>query len=545
MMNRCAVYARYSTDRQSPCSIEDQLRKCGEYAEAQGWRVLAEHVYRDEALSGVGADRAGFVQMMDAALSVPRPFDMLLMDDTSRISRSLAEAARAFERLSFAGVRILAVSQGIDSKDEQADVLFTVHGLVDSLYVKELAKKTHRGLDGRVLKGLHAGGRCFGYRNVQGEDGVHLEVNEKEAEIVRRIFEMSVSGLSLKVIAKTLNADKVPSPRPGAGKQYASWAPTAIHAMLHRELYAGKIIWNRSRFVKAPGSNKRLRRPRPQNEWRVIERPELRIISEDLWARAQERQAWLKQTYGTQKREGLLNRAASSRYLLSGFMRCSCCGANLVIVSGRNGDRYPRYGCPQNFYRGTCNNALKERQDTLENRLLSELQTQVLNPEAIDFALEEFGRQLRSALGNVSADLARMRQQKAKLEGEIANLTAAIAEAGHSKALLSAVAQREAQLEEITTRVLSVGKGSIEADLAEIRRFVTEQLADVRTLLQKDVAQARAELGKHITEITMEPDTTNGHYTASGEWNLLGGNPKNGCVRYVAGAGFEPATFGL
>jgi DNA invertase Pin-like site-specific DNA recombinase len=435
---------------------------------------LPDHIYRDEALSGVGADREGFAKLMNAALSTPRPFDVLLVDDTSRISRSLAEAARVFERLNFAGIRILALSQGIDSQSEQADVLFTVHGLVDSLYVKELSKKTHRGLDGRVLRGLHAGGRCYGYRNVASEDGVRLEINEPEAEIVRRIFEMSASGFSLKLIAKKLNAERIPSPRPHTGKQYASWAPTGIQAMLFRELYIGKIIWNKSHFVKAPGSNKRLRRWRPQSEWRVIERPDLRIISEELWTRVQARRARLKEVYGRQKREGLLNRAVSSRYLLSGFMRCGCCGANLVIVSGRNGDRYPRYGCPQNFYRGTCPNNLKERQDWIEDRLLSELQDQVLKPEVIEFAIQEFGRQLRTAVGNVSAELDRMREQKAKLEGELANLTAAVAEHGHSNALLSAIAEREVQVQEITDRLLSAGKGSIEADLMEIRRFVTE-----------------------------------------------------------------------
>jgi site-specific DNA recombinase len=68
--------------------------------------------------------------------------------------------------------------------------------------VKELSKKTHRGLDGRVLRGLHAGGRCYGYRNAPTEDGVRLEINPPEAEVVRRIFEMSASGLSLKTIAK-------------------------------------------------------------------------------------------------------------------------------------------------------------------------------------------------------------------------------------------------------------------------------------------------------------------------------------------------------
>jgi site-specific DNA recombinase len=288
--------------------------------------------------------------------------------------------------------------------------------------------------------------------------------------------------------------------------------------------------------VKAPRSNKRLRRWRPRSDWRVIERPELRIVREDLWTEVQARGARLKEVCGTQRREGLLNRAVSSRYLLSGFMRCGCCGANLVIVSGRNGDRYPRYGCPQNFYRGTCPNDLKERQDWIEGRLLSELQDRVLKPEVIEFAIQEFGRQLRAALSNVSAELDHMREQKAKLEGELANLTAAVAERGHSNALLSAIAQREVQLQEITDKLLSAGKGSIEADLVEIRQFVTEHLCDVRSLLHEDVALARAELGKRVSRIMMKPDLHRRHYTAIGEWDLLGGYENSGRVRYIAGA---------
>ena len=143
-----------------------------------------------------------------------------------------------------------------------------VHGLVDALYVKELAKKTHRGLEGRMLRGLHVGGRCYGYRIIAGEDGKRLAVDPKEAELVQRIFEMSRSGGSLKQIARTLNAKGVPAPRLRKGKQHGGWCHTAIREMLRRELYRGRVIWNRGQFIKAPGTNKRVRRERPRGEWR-------------------------------------------------------------------------------------------------------------------------------------------------------------------------------------------------------------------------------------------------------------------------------------
>src|SRR5712692_10078187 len=359
---RYATYARYSSDLQRQSSIEDQMRKCHEYGRSQGWIPAKDSTFTDEAISGVSTDRPGLQRMLQAATSRPRQFDVILVDDTSRISRNLSDAVQLFERLKFAGVRVIAVSQGIDTHSEQADVLVTVHGLVDSLYVKELSKKTHRGLEGAFLRGLRAGGRCYGYRNVPVEGGgVRLEIEEPEAEVVRRIFQMSANGTSLKKIAYRLNAEKLPAPRPRAGSKLASWCPSAIREMLRRELYIGRVVWNRSRFIKVPGTNKRVSRPRPKNEWRIVERPELKIVSDDLWQAVQARQATLQKLYAGQG-QGLLNRSASSGNLLTGFLKCGQCGANLVIVTGRR-RRHAMYGCPQHFYRGACANGLTIRQE--------------------------------------------------------------------------------------------------------------------------------------------------------------------------------------
>src|SRR6185369_14133465 len=135
---RCATYARYSSDQQRDASIIDQQRNLARYAENKGWRILPEFVFSDAAMSGAGTDRPGLQALLTAALSRPKPFDAILIDDTSRISRNLGDIVRIREQLSFAGVRLIAVSQGIDSGDDQADVMLTVHGLVDSLYIKEL-----------------------------------------------------------------------------------------------------------------------------------------------------------------------------------------------------------------------------------------------------------------------------------------------------------------------------------------------------------------------------------------------------------------------
>jgi site-specific DNA recombinase len=539
---RYAIYARYSSDLQRPSSIADQIRKCDEFGLGQGW--TQEVVFVDEAISGASMERPGLQRMLTAAFSARRPFDVILIDDTSRISRNLSDAVQLFEKLQFAGLRVIAVGQGIDTRNEQADVLVTVHGLVDSLYVKELAKKTHRGLEGAFLRGLHAGGRCYGYCNVAVEGGgVRLQIETREAEIVRRIFEMSAEGMSLKAIAAALNAEKVPPPRPRSASVNKTWAPTAIREMLRRDLYAGRVIWNRSRFIKVPGTNKRVSRPRPKNEWRTSERPELRIISEKLWNAVQARQAKMHALYGGTP--GLLNRSTTSGNLLTGFLKCGDCGANLVIVTGRR-RRHAMYGCPQHWYRGACTNRLRIRQRQIEDELFSQLQAAVLQPEAIDLVLDQFLRKMKVAQADFSKQKERARARRQELEEQVQRLTLAIAECGHSAALLEAIAGRERELRELD-RTLNPSKDLLVRNPDSLRDFVINQLAALPQLLALDVARARTELSRHVTHITLTPAASKEQpgYTCHGQWNLLGTQDQAGDVRMVAGGGFEPPTFGL
>jgi site-specific DNA recombinase len=538
MTLRCAAYARYSSDLQSPLSIDDQLRICREYAKSRGFAFVEEHVYTDEAVSGVGADRPGLRRLMDAALSPGRPFDVILLDDSSRLARNTKDALGIFEKLNFAGIRLIAVSQGIDSDNEQAHVLVTVHGMVDSLYVKELAKKTHRGMEGQVLRGHHTGGRCFGYDAVAVDSTTakQLAVNEKEAVVVRRIFEMSANGQSLKTIARTLNHECVPSPRPRSGNRYATWSPTCIREMLRRDLYVGKVVWNTSRFVKTPGTNKRVRRPRPESEWRIVPHPELRIIDDEVWRRVQDRQQRMMAMYSGAKK-GLLPRSVTSPYLLSGILKCGLCGGNLIIVTGHSSyGHYPKYGCSQHFNRGACTNSILIRRDWLERRLLEELQHEVLKRETVEYALEEFDCHLKNAFANLTNQMGQIRERKQKLEGELRRLAATAVETGPSAFLVEAIHERETQLRELSDQLLAGGTNSVDSHLSEIRGFITKRLEDLQGLMHRKPVEARTELLKHVSEIRMFPqdgrEGGNGkpHYIAEGTWHLVGSGEDTGNV---------------
>ena len=525
-MNHCAVYARVSSDRQNPLSPSDQVRKCREFAESSGLVVLDGHIYIDEGLSGVGSDRPAFQRLLNTALSPGRPFDTILVDDTSRLSRNQAEAMTVIEKLKFAGLRVIFISQGIDTQSEQSDVQMTVHGLVDSLYVKELAKKTHRGLESCAINGLHTGGRCYGYTTVAVGDreSKRLVINDSEAAVVRRIFEMFARGVSLKKIAKTLNSEFVESPR-SKSKNRGTWCPTAIRAMLKRELYKGEHVWNRSKFVKVPGTNKRRSRSRPVNEWKRHSMPELAIVSEELWNKVQNRFQVVGGTNQITGRRGLLSRALTSPYLFSNLLKCGLCGSNLIIASG--GGKKPKYVCSGYFNRGICSNNLYIRQDELEERLLGRLRSELLEPDSINRAIEQFGRQLRSSLAGVSDELTQMRVRKEKLEREIRNFTSAIAESGHSKYIIEEIAVREKEISAITDRLLSAAPDSIQTKIEEMARFVSDGIERLCEALNENSPLAKQELHSHLSAIRMFPteDGEGWYYIAEGAWDLLGTDP--------------------
>jgi DNA invertase Pin-like site-specific DNA recombinase len=243
--SRCAVYARFSDEKQNPLSIEQQIRKCHEYAQRHSLRILDEHIYADRAISGATDDRAGLQRLLAAAQRKPRPFDVILVDDTSRLSRKLADSMRIFELLNFARIRVVFVAQGIDTASEQAEILVATHGIVDSLYLKDLAKRTFRGVEQRALEGFHTGGRVFGYRRVPIEseterdshgrpiiEAVKLEVDPDQVATVRRIFERYAAGHSLKRIAMDLNNEGIASPQPQKGRVSQSWCPSSVRHIL-------------------------------------------------------------------------------------------------------------------------------------------------------------------------------------------------------------------------------------------------------------------------------------------------------------------------
>lgn len=258
---KCAIYARYSSTNQKESSIEDQIRKCKEVANSKGWTVLEEHIYYDKAQSGTQIDtRSNFKKMLSVAMSENCPFKRIIVDDTSRIARNTKEALNIFSLLNFYGIHVYYVAQGIDTAEETAEEMITINGLIDSIYIRNLAKETHRGIEGQVLKGFSAGGKRYGYYSVpvyNGKvdiygnplaDGYILKINPEEAETVIRIFKLfGEEGYSAKKIVNILNKELKekgsPKPLDFTNEKYINYLLPRIKSIIKDRLLRDKEIW--------------------------------------------------------------------------------------------------------------------------------------------------------------------------------------------------------------------------------------------------------------------------------------------------------------
>ena len=261
---RCAMYARVSSDKQDvENSMDRQREACENWAARNGHEFLGEpHIYKDEAKSGASMlARSGFQDLLDVLRKSDKPpFDAVLVDDDSRLDRSgrLVEIAKTFQAR---GVQLIPVDTGRDLTSESERLGAHMKSGMNEQYLLDLSRRTRNGIASKVRNGFHGGGKVFGYRLVpewpagitaekrerENRTGTRVEVNEAEAEIVRRIFDQYLAGAGLREIAKGLNADGVPSSR---GKP--TWDPSGVRVVLLNRKYTGDWSWKRSRWQKRP-----------------------------------------------------------------------------------------------------------------------------------------------------------------------------------------------------------------------------------------------------------------------------------------------------
>ncbi|MFQ6163493.1 recombinase family protein, partial [Sinorhizobium meliloti] len=439
---KVALYARYSSDNQRDASIEDQLRICRARAEREGWTVVDS--YSDRAISGASLLRPGVQELITDGLK--RRFDLILTESLDRLSRDQEDIAGFYKRMRFAGVSIVTLSEG-----EVSELHIGLKGTMGALYLKDLADKTRRGLRGRVEDGKSGGGLCYGYDVVRQIDASgeasrgERTINEIEANIVRRIFAEYLAGKSSRTIAMMLNSEGVPGP------QGSEWGPSTIHGnpkrgtgILNNELYVGKLVWNRLRYLKDPDTGKRVSRLNPESDWVIQDVPELRIVDQSVWRLVKERQNQLALEPGAKVGDNLsLNDRRRPKHLFTGLVKCGCCGGGYSMISK------DMLGCTNARTKGTCDNRLNIRRDTLEASILNGLDKHLMEPELFKEFCDEFTREVNKARMEARASLDSAEAEIKRIDRELDTLLDLILKGGAAdriNAKMVALEQRKKEL---------------------------------------------------------------------------------------------------
>ena len=459
-----------------------------------------------------------------------------------------------FKELAFREIPVFTVAEG-----KITEMHIGLKGTMSALHLKDTAQKTRRGLEGRVRAGKSGGGNSYGYRVVRQltADGTPItgerEIDERQAGIIRRIFTGYAAGKSPRAIAAALNAEGVPSP---SGKD---WGQSTIHGnpergtgILNNELYVGKLVWNRLRYMKDPGTGKRVSRPNPSDEWVVIEVPEQRIVADALWDAVKARQTQTRHTVrGSDRRNGFGD-ARRPKHLFSGLLTCGCCGASYTLMNSF------KYGCAARRNKGTSNNRALIRRGEVEARVLGGLRDQLLHPDLIAEFIAEYQREYNRLMQSERADRTRLKKEHSQVTGQIDRIVDAVANGMFHDSMKDKLTDLEEQKAALEAQLAELGDEEpvqLHPRLAERYRAKVADLARALNDPETRVEAAEAMRGL-LTEIRLIP-VAGGHEIElvgdlAGILALTQGQkktpPATGAgvsVPLVAGVGFEPTTFRL
>ncbi len=388
-----ASYARFSSELQDDSSIDQQQRKCREKATQNGHTIREDLEFFDHAVSGTKRDREGLNAMLAAARE--GRFGVVYFQCLSRLARAFVITLQMLKELVYVcRVRIISVSEGIDSANGNWELLAIFRSWMHEEYLKVLREAVLRGQEEAVLNDYSVGDWCLGYgsepipgsevgrRGRNRKPRMRYVVNEEHAKWVRRVFRWFVNKRrSLGGIARKLSKRKAPKDHRSKKKE-KGWDHDAVKRLLRRCKYIGIWPWGQKTNVRNPLTGDLWQEDRPPEEAKKWERerPHLRIIDDETFFKAQALLDELAEKYDAVRGEengqfrGSTRDTANPRHLLQQLVKCGHCEDGTFQVSGANG-KY--LGC-SNYKRGTCKCKTRLRRDLAKRMILDLIGQRIL-----------------------------------------------------------------------------------------------------------------------------------------------------------------------
>ena len=442
---KTVIYARYSPGGgQTEQSIEGQIRECKDYAKLHDLTIVDKYV--DRHITGKTDHRPNFQRMIKD--SEKHLFDAVLVWKTDRFARNRYDSAIYKNRLKKNGVKVFYAKENIPDGPEGIILESMLEGMAE-YYSAELSQKIKRGMRESAHKCHVTGGYlALGYKI--GEDK-SFEIDEKQAPIVKKIFEMYDGGSTVTDICQELNSIGVKTARG------AKFNKNSLRTILKNEKYIG--------VYEAQGVR--------------VEGGVPAIIDKELFARVQGRIAENHQ-FGARKK-------AKVDYYLSGKLYCGSCGAGMAgeYGTGKHGERHYYYICTNKKRLKTCDRRAV-RKDWLENLIVDATEEYIVNPEKLD-AIAKKCAEIQARDTSQSDELRYLNKQLSETKGRIENLMAAIEQGVVTKTTKKRLSELEAaqekieyNIEECSIKQPHVGEREIRYLLSQFQRETDEPLEEYK-----------------------------------------------------------------
>lgn len=409
-----AIYCRVSTDEQAEFgySIDEQKRLLEEWCKANDYIIYK--CYSDRGISGKNIkDRPALKELLSDAKE--GKFDMVISWKINRVSRKLEDVLKIVNLLEKNNITFKSYSEPFETDTPAGRMQFQMMALIGEFERGTIAQNVKMGMIAKAKSGNWCGGRVLGYDLVPNNSPEEekkgknkLEINEKEAEIVRFIFNEYSKGKGYKAITNKMNKLGYKT------KKGNNFSVGSIRDILTNPVYIGEIRYN----VRQNWSEKRRRNINP-NPIRVKEKHEA-IIDRELWDKVQ---------LILESKKGKPSRIYDGEYPLTGILRCPKCGAGMVISRTTNTladgtkKRIAYYCCGNWKNKGTsvCNSNTI-RVDKANEYVFKKIEELVSNEAMIKAVVKNINKERKDKvkpakrlLGDIDKELEKLDKRKRKI----------------------------------------------------------------------------------------------------------------------------------
>ena len=380
-----AAYCRVSTDKSDQLnSLETQKEFFLEYTKRTGDNLIK--LYADEGISGTKIkNRKEFQRMLaDAEKGL---FDMVVVKDISRFARNTVDLLQSVRKLKSLGIETQFLTANMTSMGNSEFVL-TIFGALAQEESANTSKRIKFGKKMNAEKG-RVPNIVFGYDKTIG-DYFNLSINENEAMAIRQIFQWyTEEGYGGSKIANMLNERGIKT------KRGNNWSQNSVCRILTNEIYTGKIINGKEEIADFLTGQ---RKEKDESEWLVTLRPELRIIEDEVFDKAQD---ILKGRHDSFK---ITHERQSNKYLFSTLIKCKECGWSFRRTVRQYKNTYVRWVCSGHNGKGadSCPNAVTVDEEELIQALQDYFQ-EILSKKkkVINYVIKEFQRVYKAKDENI------------------------------------------------------------------------------------------------------------------------------------------------